>query len=47
MPETESNLRSAMVMTADRKGIFDILYSLSRLGLGGTIAGVTQYTLDP
>ena len=36
-------LRSSMVMTPDRKGVFDVLYSLSRLGLGGSVGGGAQY----
>ena len=36
-------LRSAMVMSPDRGGPFDLLYRLTRLGLGGPIAGGRQY----
>lgn len=36
-------LRTAMVMTADRDGIFDVLSSLVKRGLGGAIAGGRQY----
>lgn len=36
-------LRTAMVMTPDRGGIFDYLSWLSRLGLGGPVAGGEQY----
>ncbi len=36
-------LRSAMIMSPDRGGIFDQLLKLTRLGLGGTIAGGRQY----
>ncbi|HTL52223.1 MAG TPA: TIGR01777 family oxidoreductase [Planctomycetota bacterium] len=36
-------LRSAMVMSADRGGIFDVLVGLTRKGLGGAIAGGRQY----
>jgi uncharacterized protein len=36
-------LRSAMVMTPDRGGVFDILSRLARLGLGGPVAGGQQY----
>lgn len=36
-------LRSAMVMSPDRAGIFDYLSWLARLGLGGPIAGGAQY----
>ena len=35
-------LRSAMVMTPDRGGIFDVLLMLTRLGLGGPVAGGGQ-----
>lgn len=36
-------LRSAMVMSPDRGGIFDYLQWLARLGLGGPVAGGAQY----
>jgi hypothetical protein len=36
-------LRSAMVMSPDRGGVFDVLSWLTRLGLGGPIAGGRQY----
>ena len=36
-------LRSAMVMSPDRAGIFDYLAWLARLGLGGPVAGGRQY----
>lgn len=36
-------LRTAMVMTPDRGGIFDYLSWLARLGLGGPVAGGEQY----
>jgi uncharacterized protein (TIGR01777 family) len=36
-------LRSAMVMSPDRGGIFDVLRGLTRLGLGGAIAGGRQF----
>jgi uncharacterized protein len=36
-------LRAAMVMTPDRGGVFDVLSRLARLGLGGPVAGGTQY----
>ncbi len=36
-------LRSAMVMSADRGGVFDTLLRLVRLGLGGTAASGRQY----
>ena len=36
-------LRSAMVMSPDRGGIFDMLYRIARAGLGGAIAGGRQY----
>ena len=36
-------LRSAMVMSVDKGGVFDVLASLTRLGLGGPMAGGAQY----
>ncbi len=36
-------LRSAMVMSPDRGGVFDVLLWLARLGLGGPVAGGKQY----
>jgi uncharacterized protein (TIGR01777 family) len=36
-------LRSAMVMSPDRAGIFDYLAWMARLGLGGPVAGGRQY----
>lgn len=36
-------LRTAMVMSPDRGGVFDTLYTLARFGLGGAIAGGRQY----
>ena len=36
-------LRSAMVMSPDRGGILDVLLLLTRLGLGGSVAGGEQY----
>ena len=36
-------LRSAMIMSPDRGGIFDYLSWLARLGLGGPVAGGRQY----
>jgi uncharacterized protein (TIGR01777 family) len=36
-------LRTAMVMSPDRDGIFDVLLRLTRLGLGGAIAGGHQF----
>jgi uncharacterized protein len=36
-------LRSAMTMSPDRGGVFDVLLSLVRRGLGGTIGPGTQY----
>ncbi|MFJ9814663.1 DUF1731 domain-containing protein [Streptomyces sp. NPDC101151] len=36
-------LRTAMVMSPDRGGVFDILLRLARLGLGGPVAGGAQY----
>ncbi|AIA01030.1 TIGR01777 family oxidoreductase [Streptomyces noursei] len=36
-------LRSAMVMSPDRGGAFDVLLGLARLGLGGPVAGGAQF----
>src|SRR6185312_5496320 len=36
-------LRSAMVMSPDRGGVFDVLSWLARVGLGGPVAGGGQY----
>lgn len=36
-------LRTAMVMTPDRGGVFDTFLGLTRRGLGGTMAGGEQY----
>ncbi|WP_037604378.1 TIGR01777 family oxidoreductase [Streptacidiphilus rugosus] len=36
-------LRSAMVMSPDRGGVFDVLLGMTRLGLGGPVAGGRQY----
>lgn len=36
-------LRTAMVMTPDRGGVFDYLSWMARLGLGGPVAGGWQY----
>jgi uncharacterized protein len=36
-------LRSAMIMSPDRGGILDVLLGLTRVGLGGTIAGGRQF----
>ena len=36
-------LRSAMVMSPDRGGVFDVLLTLVRFGLGGTQASGDQY----
>jgi uncharacterized protein (TIGR01777 family) len=36
-------LRAAMVMTPDRGGVFDVLSRMTRLGLGGPVAGGQQY----
>jgi uncharacterized protein (TIGR01777 family) len=36
-------LRAAMIMSPDRGGIFDTLYTLVRRGLGGAAAGGRQY----
>ena len=36
-------MRSAMVMSPDRGGVFDVLHRLARLGLGGPVAGGRQF----
>ncbi|GGK74461.1 NAD-dependent epimerase [Sphaerisporangium melleum] len=36
-------MRTAMVMSPDRGGVFDVLLRLARLGLGGPVAGGAQY----
>ncbi len=36
-------MRAAMVMSPDRGGVFDVLLRMTRLGLGGPIAGGAQY----
>jgi uncharacterized protein (TIGR01777 family) len=36
-------MRAAMVLSPDRGGIFDLLFGLTRKGLGGTIAGGSQF----
>jgi uncharacterized protein len=36
-------MRTAMVMSPDRGGVFDVLLGLTRRGLGGTIAGGRQW----
>jgi len=36
-------LRAAMTMSPDRGGIFDVLLGLTRKGLGGSVAGGTQF----
>lgn len=36
-------LRSAMVMSPDREGIFDVMLGMVRKGLGGSAAGGAQY----
>ncbi len=36
-------LRTSMVMSPDREGIFDVLLRMTRFGLGGAIGGGTQY----
>src|SRR5262249_3383406 len=36
-------LRTAMVMSPDRGGIFDVFASLARWGLGGSVGGGSQY----
>jgi uncharacterized protein (TIGR01777 family) len=44
LPRTRRvTLRSAMVMSPDRGGVFDVLLRLARLGLGGPVAGGGQY----
>lgn len=44
LPHTRKvQLRAAMVMSPDRGGIFDVLYKMTRLRLGGSIAGGRQY----
>ena len=43
-PKTRKVLmRSAMIMSPDRRGIFDTMLTLVRLGLGGTAADGRQY----
>jgi uncharacterized protein len=36
-------LRTAMVMSPDRGGVFDVMLGMARLGLGGPVAGGAQY----
>jgi uncharacterized protein len=36
-------LRTAMVMSPDRGGVFDVLLRMARLGLGGPVAGGAQF----
>ena len=36
-------LRTAMVMSPDRGGVFDVLLRMTRLGLGGPVAGGAQF----
>ena len=36
-------LRTAMVMSADKGGVFDVLANMCRMGLGGPIGGGTQF----
>ena len=44
LPDTRLVLmRSAMVMSADRGGVFDVLLRLARLGLGGTAGDGRQF----
>lgn len=44
VPDTRKVLlRSAMVMSPDRGGVFDTLYQLTRFGLGGRIGDGRQY----
>ncbi|MEQ4205708.1 TIGR01777 family oxidoreductase [Actinopolymorpha sp. B9G3] len=43
-PHTRSvALRTAMVMSPDRGGVFDVMLRMVRLGLGGPVAGGAQY----
>jgi NAD dependent epimerase/dehydratase family enzyme len=43
-PETRRiALRSAMMMSPDREGIFDVMLGMVRKGLGGSAAGGAQY----
>ncbi|MFD8499158.1 TIGR01777 family oxidoreductase [Amycolatopsis sp. NPDC059657] len=43
-PETRQvALRAAMVMSPDRGGVFDVLRTMTRLGLGGPVGGGRQY----
>ncbi len=37
------SLRTAMVMSPDRGGVFDVLSRMARIGLGGPVAGGAQY----
>ncbi|MEV8638275.1 DUF1731 domain-containing protein [Streptosporangium sp. NPDC051023] len=37
------SMRSAMLMSPDHGGVFDVLLRLARLGLGGPVAGGAQY----
>jgi uncharacterized protein (TIGR01777 family) len=44
LPDTRRvALRAAMVMSPDRGGVFDVLLRMTRLGLGGAVAGGGQY----
>ena len=44
LPDTRRvALRAAMVMTPDLGGVFDVLSMLTRLGVGGSVAGGGQY----
>ena len=43
-PQTRKvSLRAAMTMAPDRGGIFDVLYTITRLGLGGPVGGGQQF----
>lgn len=43
-PETRCvALRTAITLTPDRGGIFDVLYKMTRLGLGGSVGGGEQW----
>ena len=43
-PQTRKvSLRTAMTMTPDRGGIFDVLFKMTRLGLGGAVGGGAQF----
>ena len=42
-PTRQVLLRSAMVMSPDRKGVFDVLHRLTRMGLGGKAGDGRQF----